>query len=406
MNKNRFRCTLKVVTFITTALVVISCKKNTGLTTEVIDIDSATLVDSVRFSTYLNSPKIIKLETNKDCILQEIYRLDVFDEKLYILDAKSNRLLVFDSNGHYLYDIGKRGNGNREYLQISDFSIDRQNKVVYIWDEGRGNAMAFDANTGKFLSKITHGVKECQCYDILFSNGKLYVNQTSSPNITNDSMIKEIDVNSGEKTGEHLNADLYNKGWNLPLRSKKNGFAMRGTSTPKYIGMFGDVIVSFTENGIHPAYHVKSKKFVSKDDIEYITKQYEKNGVFEWDRLNKSNKISGIFNYLEWGNTIHFSFRQGSEIHTLLYDKTTHSSVIPKFFGDDYLLKGGMCYLELCYSDNSIVIAALQTDAIPIFVNYAVKSDKLNKQINNYEVLENLSDNFESNPILFVYEIK
>ena len=128
--------------------------------------------------------------------------------------------------------------------------------------------------------------------------------------------------------------------------------------------------------------------------------------MFEWDRLNKSNKISGIFNYLEWGNTIHFSFRQGSEIHTLLYDKTTHSSVIPKFFGDDYLLKGGMCYLELCYSDNSIVVAALQTDAIPIFVNYAVKSDKLNKQINNYEVLENLSDNFESNPILFVYEIK
>ena len=190
MNKNRFRCTLKVVTFITTALVVISCKKNTGLTTEVIDIDSATLVDSVRFSTYLNSPQIIKLETNKDCILQEIYRLDVFDKKLYILDAKSNRLLVFDSSGHYLYDIGKRGNGNREYLQISDFSIDRQNKVVYIWDEGRGNAMAFDANTGKFLSKINHGVKECQCYDILFSNGKLYVNQTSSPNITNDSMIK------------------------------------------------------------------------------------------------------------------------------------------------------------------------------------------------------------------------
>ena len=406
MNKNMYNGILRDVIFLATVLTIISCKTSAELTCEAIDIDSATRVDTVRFSRYLNPPQIIKLETNKNCIIQEIYRLDVFDDKLYILDEKSNRLIVFDSNGRYLYDIGKNGNGNKEYLQISDVSIDRQNKVGYVWDEGRGNALTFETETGKILSVINHGVNECQCYDILFSNGQFYVNQTSNTSKSNDFMLKEIDLNSGEKIGEHLNADIYNKGWNLPLRSKKSGFSMRGTSTPKYVGMFGDLILSFTKNGITPVYHVESKKLVSKDDIEFIARQYEESGIYELDRLNRSDKISGIFNYLELGNTIHFSFYEGDEVHTLLYDKATHTSVIPKFFGDDFLLNEDLCYLELCYSDNSIVVAALQTDAIPIFVNYAVKPDKRNTNNNNYEALKDLAENVDSNPILFVYKIK
>jgi len=406
MNKNINKGILRFGIPLLTALTIISCRESSKPTTEVIDIDRAELVDTVLFSKYFNSPQIIKLETHKKCIIQEIYRLEVFEDKFYILDVKSNRLFVFDANGRYIYDIGKRGNGNKEYLQISDFSIDRQKKVVYVWDEGRGRALTFDTKTGKFLSMINHGVKESQCYDMLFTKGKLYVNQSSSTSKNNKFMVKEIDIDSGEKKEELLNADVYNKGWNLPLRSKNSGFSMRGTSAPKYVGMFGTEIVEFTDSGIIPAFHVESKKIVSEDDIEYIARQYEKTGIYELDRLTENNKIPGIFNYLELGNTIHFSFNEGDEEHTLLYDRTTHTSLIPKVFGDDYILKDGLCFPELCYSDNSKVVAALQTDVIPIFVDYAVKSDKLNKTLNNYDVLKDLADNTESNPILFIYDIK
>lgn len=124
------------------ALSIISCTYHKGiadgnqtettLNVEYIEMDNATAKDTVLYSDYLTAPKVILLDRSTDCVIREIYRMDIFDSIIYILDTKSCRLMTFDMEGRYLRDIGKRGNGNGEYISLSDFSIDHKNKFVYL----------------------------------------------------------------------------------------------------------------------------------------------------------------------------------------------------------------------------------------------------------------------------------
>ena len=44
----------------------------------------------------------------------------------------SARLYVFDTQGEYKFAIGKRGSGPNEYMQINDFSIDKEKNLIYV----------------------------------------------------------------------------------------------------------------------------------------------------------------------------------------------------------------------------------------------------------------------------------
>ena len=373
---------------------------------DMIDLDHASMVDSLTYSAYFHSPQIIPLETNSNCIIQKVHRIDIFKNKIYILDTKSSRLMAFDINGHYLNDIGRRGHGDGEYLEISDFSIDRENEVVYIWDELIGNAIKYDLISGKYINTIHHGNDGNQCYDMIFSNNKLYVNHTTKTKSQDNFMIKEIDLETGKISNVYLDANTYNKAWTLPLRNNNTGFFMRSTSIPKFAGMFSDTIMAITENGIIPAYCIKSEKLANKNDLGKIIDYYDKSGLYSFDTIEKEEKIFGIFNYLEFGNAIHFSFNKGGERFTLLYDKTSKQALKTKSFGDNFILNSGICYLDLIYCDGSQAVAILQTDAIPIFIDYAIHSNRLNSQINNYEALKAIAGKKDNNPILFIYKIK
>lgn len=401
----------KTIILLLIALCFYSCarKENAGesqIHVDTIDLDNASLVDSLTYSEYFSSPQIIPLETNSNCIIQKIDRIDFFKSKIYILDTKSSRLMTFDTNGHYINDIGRQGNGNGEYLEISDFSIDRKNEVVYIWDEFTGNAVKYDLRSGKYINTIHHGNDGNQCYDMIFSNNKLYVNNTTKNKSKDNFMIKEIDLETGKLLNVYLDANTYNKAWNLPLRNKNTGFSMCGTSTPKFVGMFSDTIMAITENGIIPAYCIKSKRLANKKDLGEIIDYYDKCGLYSFDNIEKEDKILGISNYLEFGNVIHFSFDKGRERFTLLYDKRSKLAIKTKSFGDNFILNSGMCYFDLIYCNESHAVAILQTDVIPIFVNYAISTNRLNPKISNYEALASIAEKKDNNPILFVYKIK
>ena len=97
------------------ALSIVSCTHHKGiadgnqtettLNVEYIDMDNATAKDTVLYSDYLTAPKVILLDRSTDCIIREIYRMDIFDSIIYILDTKSCRLMTFDMEGRYLRDI-------------------------------------------------------------------------------------------------------------------------------------------------------------------------------------------------------------------------------------------------------------------------------------------------------------
>ena len=398
------------------ALSIVSCTHHKGiadgnqtettLNVEYIDMDNATAKDTVLYSDYLTAPKVILLDRSTDCVIREIYRMDIFDSIIYILDTKSCRLMTFDMEGRYLRDIGKRGNGNGEYISLSDFSIDHKNKFVYLWDEGKGNALKYDLKSGKFISKIHHVLTDGQSYEMAYVNDRLFVNQTSATTSDENYMIKEIDLSTGKSVKTHMDANKYNMGWNLPLRNKCTGISARSSSNPKIVNMFADTIMTIGEDGFTPAYCLKSGIFVDKDDVHAIMKKYQQDGFFDMGALDKTGKIYGMSNYLELGDIIHLNFLKGGMRYALLYDTSTKKTIITKAFGDDFILNDQLCYLDLCYSNSSSAVAILQSDVIPIFATHALKTSGLNSGIDNHDALSNLSGDSGHNPILFVYGIR
>lgn len=120
----------------------------------VIDIDKAKEEKILLYSNILEEPDVIVLETNPECVVQNIRALDIFDDNIYILDDASKALYVFRRDGSFLKRIGSEGNGHGEYWELSDFSINRKDSTVYLWDEALDRALKFDLRTGGYLSSI------------------------------------------------------------------------------------------------------------------------------------------------------------------------------------------------------------------------------------------------------------
>ena len=86
-----------------------------------------------KLSSIASSFSVIPLETNDSCLIGGISKLEFYDGKIFVLDKMhSARLYVFDTQGEYKFAIGKRGSGPNEYMQINDFSIDKEKNLIYV----------------------------------------------------------------------------------------------------------------------------------------------------------------------------------------------------------------------------------------------------------------------------------
>ncbi|WP_158712916.1 6-bladed beta-propeller, partial [Parabacteroides pacaensis] len=95
--------------------------KYSSESTQIINIPDqlniTTHADSI-FSTL----SFVPLETTDECMITFVMNLKIIDSLIYINDGLK-RLLVFDSNGKFKYQIGSKGNGPGEYLEMRDYII-------------------------------------------------------------------------------------------------------------------------------------------------------------------------------------------------------------------------------------------------------------------------------------------
>ena len=67
--------------------------------------------------------------------------------------------------------------------------------------------------------------------------------------------------------GKFLKSDDYNHGWNFPLSLEHSNFYSKNSQSPKYIGLFSNLIMNVTADGVFAAYIVDSRNFVNKDEV-------------------------------------------------------------------------------------------------------------------------------------------
>lgn len=371
---------------------------------DTISIDGATRCDSLIFSDFFKAPKVVLLETKPECVVQNIRSLEIYKEDIYILDDRANKLYVFDGNGKFKRTISSPGRGHGEYMKLADFSIDRTKEIIYLLDEATDEILKFSLDDYKFLSSIKAVQNGYLTYSMQEIGGKIYLNR-SSVSEKEKYELREIDERNGKQVGKFLKSDDYNNGWNFPLSLEHSNFYSKNSQSPKYIGLFSNLIMNVTADGVSAAYIVDSRKFVDKEEVLKMQKIAEgKLEKIDFSGIYSQKRIHQISRFIESPSKVFFQYLEGDERNYLVYDKASGKTKTSSLFMDDYVSDKNMIPMDFCYSDERGVVALLKPCFMPHFIKYIINGGIMRTHLDNYSRLMKL--NKDSNPVLFFHEYK
>lgn len=371
---------------------------------DTISIDGATRCDSLIFSDFFKAPKVVLLETKPECVVQNIRSLEIYKEDIYILDDHANKLYVFDGNGKFKRTISSPGRGHGEYMKLADFSIDRTKEIIYLLDEATDEILKFSLDDYKFLSSIKAVQNGYLTYCMQEIGGKIYLNR-SSVSEKEKYELREIDERNGKQVGKFLKSDDYNNGWNFPLSLEHSNFYSKNSQSPKYIGLFSNLIMNVTADGVSAAYIVDSRKFVNKDEVLMMQRVAEgKLEKIDFSGIYSQKRIHQISRFIESPSNVFFQYLEGNERNYLVYDKASGKTKTSSLFMNDYVSDKNMIPMDFCYSDERGVVALLKPCFMPHFIKYIIDGGKMRTHLDNYSRLIKL--NKDSNPVLFFHEYK
>lgn len=371
---------------------------------DTISIDGATRCDSLIFSDFFKAPKVVLLETKPECVVQNIRSLEIYKEDIYILDDRANKLYIFDGNGKFKRTISSPGRGHGEYMKLADFSIDRTKEIIYLLDEATDEILKFSLDDYKFLSSIKAVQNGYLTYSMQEIGGKIYLNR-SSVSEKEKYELREIDERNGKQVGKFLKSDDYNHGWNFPLSLEHSNFYSKNSQSPKYIGLFSNLIMNVTADGVSAAYIVDSRKFVNKEEVLKMQKIAEgKLEKIDFSDIYSQKRIHQISRFIESPSKVFFQYLEGDERNYLVYDKASGKTKTSSLFMDNYVSDKNMIPMDFCYSDERGVVALLKPCFMPHFIKYIINGGKMRTHLDNYSRLIKL--NKDSNPVLFFHEYK
>lgn len=371
---------------------------------DTISIDGATRCDSLIFSDFFKAPKVVLLETKPECVVQNIRSLEIYKEDIYILDDRANKLYIFDGNGKFKRTISSPGRGHGEYMKLADFSIDRTKEIIYLLDEATDEILKFSLNDYKFLSSIKAVQNGYLTYCMQEIGGKIYLNR-SSVSEKEKYELREIDERNGKQVGKFLKSDDYNHGWNFPLSLEHSNFYSKNSQSPKYIGLFSNLIMNVTADGVSAAYIVDSRKFVNKEEVLKMQGIAEgKLEKIDFSDIYSQKRIHQISRFIESPSKVFFQYLEGDERNYLVYDKASGKTKTSSLFMDNYVSDKNMIPMDFCYSDERGVVALLKPCFMPHFIKYIINGGKMRTHLDNYSRLIKL--NKDSNPVLFFHEYK
>lgn len=150
----------KSLLFVMILICLVACKnivtynKKSTITINIDSIPHHNYSDSI----YVKNLEKIPLQTDRNCLIGNIDKLEVMMDKIWIMDKKiTKQIFVFDLNGKFERTIGKIGKGPGEYTHyLEDFFVDSLKKEVGLMG-AYGMLNIYDLN-GNY--KKTHNFKK------------------------------------------------------------------------------------------------------------------------------------------------------------------------------------------------------------------------------------------------------
>lgn len=138
-----------------------------------------TSIKSVNYYEFFEITRYIKLETNSKSLVNQIFSIKSRNDTIFTFSSK--RVYLWDFSGKFIRSIGAVGHGSSEMLLPSDFAISPKGNQIGIWDNMLRSLFIYSMN-GKFIKKITPGLKEITNFEWTNSNQLIFCSQYVSQN--------------------------------------------------------------------------------------------------------------------------------------------------------------------------------------------------------------------------------
>jgi len=118
-----------------------------------LNIDTTIVVKNI--SEIAKEIKYVPLQSSNANLIGAVDKVDYFSNMLFVLDKKiSKALYVFDTSGKLLYKKKVNEGELDRIASISDFSIDKKNKTLWLYSSGERQILKFTLPEGGYLKRL------------------------------------------------------------------------------------------------------------------------------------------------------------------------------------------------------------------------------------------------------------
>ncbi|MDR0726247.1 MAG: 6-bladed beta-propeller [Prevotellaceae bacterium] len=364
----------------------------------VIDIDKIEKKDTIYASSIFRKVNTIILEDSDNAIIGVINGMQIFDNFIFVLDSwKAKRLFVFNREGKYIRQIGNSGHGPGEYISISDFCIDPNNRKIYVLDDWKHTILSYSVDDGKYIGSIKLPNDISTHYIACSNNNKLYVNICPYKLSQGDDLLMEVDSETS-KSKTYISAEQYNLGWNRHAFSDFNFFASKNYPL-KYVELYMQTVFAITNDSIYPYITVKSDDWVKKTDIITEEEFNASEGMFQDEITYTRNRVERIHSYMEWDDYVYFEYYQKMNTCPVIYNKKTQEAIHYGYFKNDLVYNKNAADTKFFYTTSKAAYDYLDFDRLEYIIDKIVFAPDLDKKD---EIMKLDKERF----VIFEYEFK
>jgi hypothetical protein len=332
--------------------------------------------------------QIIPLETNDDCLISKINKIEFQNNQFYIQDNLAQSIYIYDMKGKYKGKIQAVGQGPGEYANLSYMTV--TDSSIIIIDHLAGKQIEYSLSHLQFV-KEERIFKKIWCTEVFtLPNHLYYVNNWSNSNVGKFRLFSRADA-----TGDVNNYLPFDE---EPLSLGINGPVYSINGDEAAVIYSGDNFIYRIKNDeVFPEYEVefKNKKVVYRHGrVDTVFKDNENGNIIGINAINESDK----YLFIDVSVT-------GETSYTCLYDKLKKTVVVYPQVAVNSRFDNEQVIVHRVI--NNKIISWREAHVLLLQKKYLYEKQQFNnkiyeKQLNN--VLDNLTDS--DNPILFIYNLK
>lgn len=396
---------MKEILYIILIILSISCN-STKEKKEEVSVSNITPIlitdietDYGKLSDFVKEIQMIPLEFTDDCILGEIEKIVMTNSCIFVMEKVNQKgIYVFNHSGKYLYRIGNRGQGPGEFINLSGFSLNEEQQLIYLYDLARTKVLEFSFQ-GDFIKDIQMNY---YADNFEYQDGLFYLYR-EYPDYGDPLCSLVIKNDKGETVNKYYSAIDKSSYTHKCIFTKLDNDII-------FTEYLRDSVFTLTKDKLIPRYFIDYKdKSMSKVDRESILK---KTRIPLTVRL-ESKKMAGIDGIFEINDKVFINSVYIFIPKFSVYDKKTKEVNTFSFVMND-LLFVSVNFPIGQYKDN--LISIVQQESLQGAIDKGFKywkKEKLLTEERAEELKNMIEERFpdqnklgETNPVIFLLKVK